>query len=140
VGSRHTTENLKLKKMAIYTELNVYKCTYNLLYELLAASKSFNRDFKYTLGENLKNEMINAMMYVWRANSTYDKVNYIDMARESIEKCRLYIRLLYDLRQISIENFTKWNIAIQNISKQLSGWGKSENDKLTKNEELKTKS
>ena len=118
--------------MAIYTELNVYKSTYNLLYELLAASRSFNRDFKYTLGENLKNEMINAMMYVWRANSNYDKISYIDMARESIEKCRLYIRLLYDLRQISIENFTKWNVAIQNISKQLSGWSKSETVKEVK--------
>ena len=46
--------------MANYTELNVYKSTYALLYDLLAASKSFNRDFKYTLGENLKNEMINS--------------------------------------------------------------------------------
>jgi hypothetical protein len=118
--------------MANYTELNVYKATYNLLFELLSASKSFNRDFKYTLGENLKNEMIHAMMYVWRANSTYDKVNYIDMARESIEKCRLYIRLLYDLRQISLDHFTKWNIAIQNISKQLAGWNKSEHNKLNK--------
>jgi hypothetical protein len=55
------------------------------------------------------------------------------MARERIEKCRLYIRLLYDLRQISIENFTKWNIAIQNISKQLSGWNKSESNKIDNN-------
>ena len=113
--------------MANYTELNVYKATYGLLFDLFSASKSFNRDFKYTLGENLKNEMIDAMMFIWRANSTYNKVDYIDKARESIEKCRLYIRLLYDLRQISIENFTKWNIAIQNISKQLAGWNKSQN-------------
>lgn len=112
--------------MANYTELNVYKTTYNLLFELLTASKSFNRDFKYTLGENLKNEMIDTMMYVWRANSTYTKLNYIDKARESIEKCRLYIRLLYDLRQITLDNFTKWNIAVQNISKQLAGWKKSQ--------------
>lgn len=69
--------------------------------------KSFNRDFKYTLGENLKNEMIDAMMYIWRANSVYDKEGHIASAREKIEKCRLYIRLLYDLRQISIEHFTK---------------------------------
>jgi len=115
--------------MANYTELNVYKATYGLLFELLSASKSFNRDFKYTIGENLKTEMINAMMYIWRANCNYEKVNYIDMARESVEKCRLYIRLLYDLRQISLDHFTKWNISIQNISKQLSGWNKSEQKK-----------
>ena len=116
--------------MANYTELNVYKATYSLLYELLSASKSFNRDFKYTLGENLKNEMIDAMMYIWRANSVYDKEGNIASAREKIEKCRLYIRLLFDLRQISLEHFTKWNIAIQNISKQLAGWDKSQKPKI----------
>jgi hypothetical protein len=115
--------------MANYTELNVYKATYSLLFELLTASKSFNRDFKYTLGENLKNEMISTMMYIWRANSTYIKKDHLLQARESIEKCRLYIRLLYDLRQISLDNFTKWNVSIQTISKQLSGWDKSEQKK-----------
>jgi len=76
--------------------------------------------------ENLKNEMIDAMMFIWRANSVHDKQGHIHSAREKIEKCRLYIRLLYDLRQISLEHFTKWNIAIQSISKQLAGWDKSQ--------------
>ena len=124
--------------MANYTELNVYKATYGLLFELLSASKSFNRDFKYTLGENLKNEMIDAMMYIWRANSVYDKEGNIAFAREKIEKCRLYIRLLFDLRQISLEHFTKWNIAIQNISKQLAGWDKSQKTKIEHDKFLTT--
>ena len=64
--------------MANYTELNVYKATYSLLYELLAASKSFNRDFKYTLGENLKNEMINAMMF------SVSKYNYSQLRIQSL--------------------------------------------------------
>jgi len=50
----------------------------------------------------------------------------LHLQEKKIEKCRLYIRLLYDLRQISIEHFTKWNIAIQEISKQLAGWDKSQ--------------
>lgn len=118
--------------MANYTELNVYKASYSLLFELLTASKSFGRDFKYTLGENLKNEMINVVLFIWRANSVYDKEDYLDRAKECIEKCRLYIRLLYDLRQITLDNFTKWNISIQSISKQLSGWIKSNSDLLSK--------
>lgn len=116
--------------MANYTELNVYKATYGLLFEVLTASKSFHRDFKYTIGENLKNELISAMMQIWRANSTHTKLDNILCAREHIEKCRLYLRLLHDLRQINMEAFTKWNIAIQDISKQLSGWSKSELKKL----------
>lgn len=116
--------------MANYTELNVYKATYGLLFEVLSASKSFHRDFKYTIGENLKNELINTMMQIWRANSTHSKQSNILQARESVEKCRLYLRLLYDLRQINMDSFTKWNSTIQNISKQLSGWEKSEQSKV----------
>jgi hypothetical protein len=70
------------------------------------------------------------MMQIWRANSTHTKHDNILCAREHIEKCRLYLRLLHDLRQINMEAFTKWNIAIQDISKQLSGWSKSELKKL----------
>ena len=126
--------------MANYTELNVYKTTYGLLYDILSATKSINRDFKYTLGENLKNEMIDAMMYIWRANSVYDKNGHIYAAREKIEKCRLYIRLLYDLRQINLERFTEWNMAIQNISKQLAGWDKSQKELKTKKTNKETTS
>ncbi len=123
--------------MANYTELNVYKATYGLLFEVLTSSKSFNRDFKYTIGENLKNELISAMMQIWRANSTHTKHDNILCAREHIEKCRLYLRLLHDLRQINMDSFTKWNIEIQNISKQLSGWDKSEQSKVEKYEDRK---
>ena len=118
--------------MANYTELNVYKTTYGLLFDVLSASKSFHRDFKYTLGENLKNELINAMMQIWRANSTHTKHVNISQARESIEKSRLYLRLLYDLRQINLDTFSKWNTTIQSVSKQLSGWDKSEKQRVQK--------
>ena len=64
------------------------------------------------LGENLKNEMINVALFIWRANSVYDE-DYLYRSKEFIEKCRFYIRLFYDLRQITLDNFAKWNISIQ---------------------------
>lgn len=118
--------------MTNYTELNVYKFSYSLSFYLLTVSKIFGRDFKYTLGENLKNEMINVVLFIWEETSLYDKEDHLDRAKECIEKSRLYIRLLYDLRQITLDNFTKWNISIQSISKQLSGWSKSNSDLLRK--------
>jgi len=38
---------------------------------------------------------------------------------------RLLIRLLHDLRQISIKRMIGLNVLIESISKQLSGWKKS---------------
>jgi len=40
--------------MANYTELNVYKATYGLLFEVLTASMSFNRDFNLIYYKTLK--------------------------------------------------------------------------------------
>jgi len=48
------------------------------------------------------------------------------MAREQIEVIRLLIRVMKDLKQISLEKFVKVNQAVENVSKQLSGWQKSQ--------------
>jgi len=48
------------------------------------------------------------------------------MAREQIEVIRLLIRVMKDMKQISLEKFVRINEAVENVSKQLSGWQKSQ--------------
>lgn len=47
------------------------------------------------------------------------------MAREQIEVIRLLIRVMKDMKQINLQKFVKINQAVENVSKQLSGWQKS---------------
>lgn len=42
--------------MAIYLYLPVYKANYNLVLKMFKMIKDFNREYKYTLGENIKKE------------------------------------------------------------------------------------
>ncbi|MFA5742921.1 MAG: hypothetical protein WC921_02950 [Candidatus Paceibacterota bacterium] len=42
--------------MAIYLHLPVYKASYDLLLEMFKSIKDFDREYKYTLGENMKKE------------------------------------------------------------------------------------
>ena len=42
--------------MALYNQLPVYKASYDLLLQLFQISKNMERDYKFTLGENIKNE------------------------------------------------------------------------------------
>ncbi|MEI7918054.1 MAG: four helix bundle protein [Candidatus Saccharibacteria bacterium] len=109
--------------MTTYYNLPVYKQSYDLLLEIFKLTKEFNREYKYTIGEELKKETTAMIINIYRANSSNNKVDYIVSARENIEVIRLLIRLLKDLKQIQVARIARLNLAIEELSKQLTGWG-----------------
>ena len=111
--------------MALFSELPVYKESYDLLTDLFRYVKDFHRDYKYTIGESIKKETIDMMMCVYRANSTRTKGPLIQQAREHTEVIRLLLRICKDLRQISLEKFVTLNQRVESVSKQLAAWQKS---------------
>ena len=54
--------------MATYDNLPVYKKTYDVLIQLFRITQNMERDYKFTIGENLKKEVIELIMNVYRAN------------------------------------------------------------------------
>ena len=108
--------------MGQYNELPVYKATYDLLVEMFRFTKNFRREYKYTVGESLKKEKLALITLIYRANSRKDKYAVLQEARERIEVIRLFIRLLKDLKQISLKQFVLVNLQVENVSKQLTGW------------------
>ena len=111
--------------MAIYEFLPVYKTSYDFLLKTFQLTKHFDREFKYTLGESLKNETIMLISNIYRANSSQTKFALIQAARENLEVIRLYLRLLKDLKQVNLDKFIKLNESIESVSKQLCAWQKS---------------
>ena len=111
--------------MAIYNLLPVYKVSYDLLVDLFIFTKEFNREYKYTIGESLKKEAVEMITNIFRANSTRNKSPFIQKARENAEIVRLYLRLIKDLKQISLGRFVRLNEKIESVSKQLTAWQKS---------------
>jgi len=112
--------------MGMYDELPVYKAGYDLLLEIFQFVRNFSKEFKYTVGDNMKTEGVELIKLIYQANSTRDKLEIIRQARERIETIRLYLRLMKDLRQINIPKFVSINEKIENVSKQLAGWQKSQ--------------
>jgi hypothetical protein len=111
--------------MALYSELPVYKATYDLLLGIFRFTKDFSKEYKYTVGESLKKETIELLTLIYRANARKDKEAVLQEARERIEVIRLFIRVMKDLHQISIKQFVQINELVENVSKQLAGWQKS---------------
>ena len=112
-------------KMALYSELPVYKATYDLLLGIFRFTKDFGKEYKYTVVESLKKETIELLTLIYRANVKRDKQEVLQEARERIEVIRLFIRLMKDMQQISVQQFVQINEVVENVSKQLTGWQKA---------------
>lgn len=110
--------------MTLVYELDVYKKSYDLLIKIFDVVKHFRREYKYTLGDKIKQEVLDVMLNVYRANVSTKKAEYIKQAREHTEVLKILLRLSKDLKLINIEKYTMLISITEEISKQLSGWQK----------------
>lgn len=110
--------------MAIYDNLPVFKETYDLLLQIIRLSMNLQRDFRYTIGEKLKTEIMDLCIYIYKANGNYDKQGFIEKARERMVVIKLQVRVLHDMKQISIKQFAMLADRMESVSKQLASWEK----------------
>ncbi len=96
-----------------------------MLIAIFKFTQGFKKEYKYTVGETLKKETIDLLVLIYRANSRYDKQAVLQTAREQIEVIRLMIRLMKDMRQITLEQFVQINSTVETVSKQLNAWQKA---------------
>lgn len=112
--------------MASYDNLPVYKSAYDLLLYVFQIGHNMQRDYRYTLGENLKKELISVLSLIYKANTVTHKADVISEAREKIVIVKLHLRLLCDLKQISIKAYANSSEMVETVSKQLAAWHKSQ--------------
>jgi hypothetical protein len=116
--------------MALYYNLPVYKASYKLVFMLFRSSSSFSREYKYTVGQELKDGGLFLIKNIYRANKASDKTIYIAEARENLEAIRLFVRLMQDFNQLSLKLFVEINQGIESVSKQLVAWEKYSKGKV----------
>ena len=109
----------------MHGELPVYKASYDLLLGIFALTGQFKREFKYTVGERLRNETLDLLGLIQRANGRKDRREVLLEAREKVEVIRLFLRLMKDLHQLSLKTFVNINRQVESVSKQLAGWEKA---------------
>ena len=115
--------------MAIYTNLPLYKSSYNLLTELNNMMRSLPRDERYTTGQDLKRMVRHIIVLIYRANRTRQKVRIIGDMRETLLEVDLMLRVLCDLKHISQGCYVHLSEQTTSMSKQMAAWEKSERAK-----------
>ena len=108
--------------MALYYDLPVFKDVYKMTLRIFELTSNFSREYKYTLGQDLKRDCILLVRSIYRANKCKDKVFYLEQFLDSFEVVKLEVRLCTDLKLISIKQQAELALLMENIGKQITGW------------------
>jgi len=111
--------------MALYNELPVFKTSYDLLIYVFQVTKTFPKEYKYTLGEKMKTELLHLIVAIYHANKSTDKVLLLDQVQTHIETIRIVLRITHDLKLVSTKQFAHVSLLIESVSKQIAGWKRS---------------
>ena len=115
--------------MAHYQHLPIYKLTYDLLLRIMQVTKNFPREYKYTLGQKLKDEIIELVVLIYKANTAKDKKHHIEMVLERIQVVQLLIRLSHDMRILPRKHYVDLVEKIDGLGRQAQGWLKSSGER-----------
>lgn len=108
--------------MALYYNLPVYKDVYKLILLLYRFTKEFSREYKYTIGQDMKRDALVLVRGVYRVNKAYDKAGHFIQLLDDFELVKFQIRLCVDLKLFTIKQQVELVKLTDSIGKQLNGW------------------
>ncbi|MGK0364746.1 MAG: hypothetical protein ACI85O_001804 [Saprospiraceae bacterium] len=77
--------------MALYYDLPVFKEVYQLILKIFEYTKDFPKEYKYTLGQDMKRDGIQLVRSIYRANKAKDKREYLETFLDDFEVLKLEI-------------------------------------------------
>jgi hypothetical protein len=109
--------------MAQYKHLPIYKTTYELLEMVTRKTKDFPRDFKYSLGDKLRNECIELVIFIYKANTLrQQRKEHLQQILERVQVIELMLRLSRDLRLFNVAAFSEIVLLTDSLARQAQGW------------------
>ena len=111
--------------MAQYRHLPIYRLTYELLQRVMVVCKDFPREYKFTLGQKIKDEVIEMVVLIYRANSSENKVAQIEFLLERLQVVELLLRLCHDMKLIPLKSYASVVEMTESLAKQAQGWKKA---------------
>lgn len=85
--------------MALYNDLPVYRDTYKLFLKIFECTKDFSKEYKYTLGQDMKRDALKLVRSIFRANKSVQKKEHLDDFMDDFE-------LIYNVNIVNI--FSKY--------------------------------
>ncbi|MFH1563554.1 MAG: four helix bundle protein [Nitrospirota bacterium] len=111
--------------MALYYDLPVYRDTYKLILKIFEFTKDFSKEYKYTLGQDMKRDALQLVRNIYRVNKATNKKEHLESFLDDFELLKLEIRLCTDMKVLPIKKQAELSLLMDSIGKQITGWRKS---------------
>ena len=108
--------------MARHEHLLIWQAVYKLTLRIYIAVHQFPREYKYDLGQRLKNLVSDLLNLIVIVTSLKDKAKTLMEAKLKLEQLRIHLRLANDLGIFGLKRYEIFVRIVEEISKQLSGW------------------
>lgn len=108
-------------------DLLIYKKYTNLYYYAYNLLEKYPKVERFGLVSDIKNSMnttLRYMLYAQKVGKVY-KMEYLNKIDAELVYQRFAIRLSFNKRYISPNNYTTWSAKVSEIGKMLGGWIKS---------------
>lgn len=110
--------------MALHSTLPIYKVAYDLLGVAIDVTRNMPRDFKASLGGRIRDECVEVLVLVARANAAREKAAHIDALLEHLQVAEVLLRASKDKRFISLKQYAAAIALTSSVGKQANGWRK----------------
>ena len=119
--------------MALTEQLPVYRDVYRLITIVFQVTQNYPRDYKYSLGQDMKRDSLKLVRSIYRANRSvskrewledfYTKSNFqFEDFLDDFEILKLEIRLSVDLHLLSLRKQAEMSPLLESIGKQVTAW------------------
>ena len=82
--------------MALTEQLPVYRDVYKLITLIFQVTQSCPREYKYSLGQDMKRDSLRLVRSIYRANRSLSKKEWLEDFLDDFELLKLGIRLSVD--------------------------------------------
>lgn len=106
----------------LHTELPVYRDTYRLILKIFELTKDFSKEYKYTIGQDMKRDSLRLIGSIYRANKLENRVKHLEAFLDEFELLKLEIRLCVDLKLFSMRKQAELTGLLDCIGKQVTSW------------------
>ena len=93
--------------MALYYDLPVYRDTYKLILKIFECTKDFSKEYKYTLGQDMKRDALQLVRSIYRANKSTSKLEHLETFMDDFELLKLEIRLWLAMKMLPIKKTSR---------------------------------
>ncbi len=112
--------------MAKSETLPIFLDTYKFMLELCRVTGKFPREYKFSLGQDMKNDAMHLLRDIFQANHQKNKSAFLDDFLATHEMLQLQIRLSCDMRIMPIKTMAHLSLMMDSIGRQANAWNRSE--------------